>query len=89
MKTLITTSIKPSGTNKGPSAKTIFSSTDTSSAKYFDISRLSGQSVTVTYDYEEGGGTSSGKIKLTIPEGSTETSARDFIVSSINSVLSA
>lgn len=89
MKTLITTSIKTSGSSKGPQGKSIFDSTDTSSAKYFDISRLSGRAITVTYNYEEGGGTSSDRLSLTIPLDSTETSARDFIISSINSVLSA
>jgi hypothetical protein len=88
MKTLIENSILVKGTNKGSQAKTIFNSTETGSAKYYDISKLSGKAAMVDYSYTEDAATKRGSLYISVPESLDELAVKQHIISAINDFLS-
>lgn len=86
MITLIENSIRPA-TNKGPKAKTIFDSGDRSAAKYFDISKLSGNRVETTFIYTQDDEPRNGYARIDVPAGLDELETKAFIIEAINAGL--
>lgn len=88
MKTLIENSILVKRLGKGNQVKTIFNSVETESQKYFDISKLSGKTVSVDYSYTEDSLTKLGSLFISIPESLDESSVKQHIISAITEFLS-
>jgi hypothetical protein len=89
MKTIITESVHIFGLGKGPRVKTTFNSVESDSAKYYDISKLSGDRIEVDYSYTESEAVKKGRAIITVPSDLTESGVKTHIITAINAVLNA
>jgi hypothetical protein len=87
MKTISQASILILNTSKGPAAKTIFTiknDSEKESSKYFNLEKLSGKSVTISYTYSENEQEHQATTCLAVPAGLTEDQVKQFIINSIS-----
>lgn len=80
MKNIILESIEFSGA--AANASSIFAKTEKSI--YFDVSKTSGKTIRIWYDYEENGEKKSVSRNITIPAGLNEQGVKDYILAEIS-----
>jgi hypothetical protein len=90
MKVLLTNTIRPKGIGMGDQMLTLFndpSPEQMASRKYFDLSKLSGGGVHVSFSYEEGDATLRSTLAISVPASLGAGEVRDMIIHEIQEKL--